>query len=357
MATAHPPIRRRRTELTPQLRSRLCELRSLGLSFSQIHRHHPEVCLKTIQTTVYRENHRINNESRKRSGAPRKLSEEQRDHIYDLATHNPHIKNRDLLEEVDEAIKKRSIQRLLREMGKRKWKQKQRPEIKAYHAEKRLEWAHTYEQYTSHSWASVKWSDECTVERGRGIQPVWTFTRPSDQMIEQDVHEKRCGKSVKKMFWAAFGQDRRTGLVPLDGDPESRRGGVTAKVIVDLYQAFLPTILQPGDIFMQDNATVHTARITQAILRNMGVTVMVWPPYSPDLNPIENLWGLMKAEIYKLYPELEYADDTEDTLAKLIEAAKEAWQEIDSTVLYNLSITMPHRVQAVIAADGWYTKY
>ena len=65
----------------------------------------------------------------------------------------------------------------------------------------------------------------------------------------------------------------------------------------------------------------------------------------------------MKAEIYKLYPELEYADDTEDTLAKLIEAAKEAWQEIDSTVLYNLSITMPHRVQAVIAADGWYTKY
>ena len=45
------------------------------------------------------------------------------------------------------------------------------------------------------------------------------------------------------------------------------------------------------------------------------------------------------------------------TLAWLITIAKEAWYEIDISILYNLSITMPHRVEAVIAADGWYTKY
>ena len=149
----------------------------------------------------------------------------------------------------------------------------------------------------------------------------------------------------------------RTGLVPLDGDPEAARHGVTGRVIVDLYRAFLPTILRPGDIFMHDNASVHTAGIVRELLTSLGVQVMIWPPYSPDLNPIENLWGLMKAEIYKLYPELEQADDTEDTLTNLIEAAKEAWHTIDSTVLYNLSITMPHRVQAVMEAGGWYTKY
>jgi hypothetical protein len=84
---------------------------------------------------------------------------------------------------------------------------------------------------------------------------------------------------------------------------------------------------------------------------------MIWPPYSPDLNPIENLWALMKAEIYKLYPELEFADDIEETLQALIAAAKEAWHAIDQSVLYNLSVTMPNRVKAVIEADGWYTKY
>jgi transposase len=352
------PPRRKHTELSVQLRSRLCELRSLGLSFPRIHQLHRDIPLSTIKYTCYKERERENNQSKRRPGAPRKLSEEQRDHLYDVAVHqNPHIKNRDLMEEVDETVKKRSIQKLLREMGRRKWKQRQRPEIKMVHAEKRLQWARTYEHFTPELWASVKWSDECTVERGRGVQPVWTFTRPCDQLVEHDLKEVRYGKSVKKMFWAAFGQDGRTGLVALDGDPESRRGGVTARVIVDLYQAFLPTILRPGDIFMQDNATVQTARITQRVLQDMGVSVMVWPSYSPDLNPIENLWALMKVEIYKLYPELEHADDTEDTLAHLIEAAKEAWHEIDSTILYNLSITMPHRVQAVIDANGWYTKY
>ena len=76
------------------------------------------------------------------------------------------------------------------------------------------------------------------------------------------------------MLWAAFGQDSRTCLVPLDGDPESARGGVTARVIVEVYRAFLPVILEPGDIFMQDGASVHTARIVKRILQEMGVTVM-----------------------------------------------------------------------------------
>jgi transposase len=159
------------------------------------------------------------------------------------------------------------------------------------------------------------------------------------------------------MFWAAFGQNMRTGLVPLDGDPLSARGGITGWVIGELYRAYLPTILQPGDIFMHDGATVHTARIVKAILDEMGVMVMIWPPYSPDLNPIENLWSIMKREIYKLYPELEFAPDTVATLEALVSAAREAWHAIDSSILYNLSITMPHRVQAVIAAKGWYTKY
>jgi len=108
---------------------------------------------------------------------------------------------------------------------------------------------------------------------------------------------------------------------------------------------------------MHDNASVHTAKVVRAVLTGLGVRVMIWPPYSPDLNPIENLWALMKAEIYRLYPELERAPDTEETLQQLIQAAKEAWWSIDQEVLRRLSATMPHRVAAVLEAEGWYTKY
>ena len=129
-----------RIELSPQLRSRICELRSIGYSCNKIHKIHSDITISTIKTTCRRGKSRIDNKSKPRSGAPRKLSEEQRDHLYNIAIYqNPYIKHRDLLEEVDRAIKKRSLQGLLREIDRRKWRQQQRSEIKLIHAEKRLQ--------------------------------------------------------------------------------------------------------------------------------------------------------------------------------------------------------------------------
>jgi transposase len=56
---------------------------------------------------------------------------------------------------------------------------------------------------------------------------------------------------------------------------------------------------------MHDNASIHRAHIIKDLLKDLsqeyGFTIMNWPPYSPDLNPVENLWALLKKEIYKAY--------------------------------------------------------
>lgn len=345
-------------ELSPQMRSRICELHSCGYSYKRIHEIHREIPYSTIRTTCQREASRINNCSRPRPGAPRKLTEEQRDQIYDTVTYqNPHISHKDLLVSVDNAVKERSLRYLLRELGRRKWLQLKRPMLTEDHARQRREWVEHYEHFTLEDWKHVKWTDECTVERGTGIRPVWTFLRPREQLEQRDIREVRCGKGVKQMLWAGFGFGIRTNLIPLDGDPLSARGGVSGRTIRQLYFDFLPDFVRPGDIFMHDNAPVHTARIVRALLQELGIQVMIWPPYSPDLNPIENLWTIMKAEIYRLEPDLEHAADTIETLRRLIITAKQAWAAIDQAVLDQLASTMPHRVEAVKKADGWYTKY
>ena len=107
------------------------------------------------------------------------------------------------------------------------------------------------------------------------------------------------------MFWAAFSATRRTSLIPLFGDPKSERGGINRFVIEELYRRVLPTLLLAEDgIFMHDNAPTHTAYVVRDVLQEMEIEVMIWPPHSPDLNPIENLWALLKAEIYKIRPDL-----------------------------------------------------
>lgn len=232
--------------------------------------------------------------------------------------------------------------------------------LSEFYANRRLEWARTYENYTAEDWATVFWSDECSIERGIGFRKSYTFTRPSKQIQQRDIRPIPCGKQIKQMFWAAFsGSVRRTGLVPLDGDRDSPRGGVNSLVIRRLYQQILPTLIgsQPDAIFMHDNASVHTAYIVRDALQEMGIRVMDWPPHSPDLNPIENLWALLKAKIYDLYPELLDMPNNNYTLEILVDAAQEAWDLLDQDILANLSDSMPRRVRAIIEVDGWYTKY
>ncbi|RYO78149.1 hypothetical protein DL766_007935 [Monosporascus sp. MC13-8B] len=159
------------------------------------------------------------------------------------------------------------------------------------------------------------------------------------------------------MFWGGIRYGKRSFLVALDGDPEAARGGVTGRVYRDHLDEYLPECLDGDSIFMQDNAPVHTARIVKEWLQRQAVEVLEWPPYSPDLNPIENVWKLLKERIQKKEPKLRSLGNTQEALDLLIATAIAVWEKFAEGMLNDLIDSMPRRIEAVIAAQGWYTKY
>ena len=111
-------------------------------------------------------------------------------------------------------------------------------------------------------------------------------------------------------------------------------------------------------IFMQDGAGVHQRKELVVWLEEKGYRVMVWPPFSPDLNPIEHVWAELKKLVYQLHPELYTIEGPEDVIVEKIKGAVyEAWEQISDKFLYSLIDSMHERVKALRKARGGYTQY
>ena len=63
-----------------------------------------------------------------------------------------------------------------------------------------------------------------------------------------------------------------------------------------LEQCLLPE-LRPGQVVVMDNYSIHKSAKTKALIESAGCKLLFLPAYSPDLNPIENYWAIIKAKI------------------------------------------------------------
>jgi transposase len=101
-------------------------------------------------------------------------------------------------------------------------------------------------------------------------------------------------------------------------------------------------------ILMEDNASVHTSKFTRAWHAYFGFNKMEWPANSPDLNPIENVWRVLKYRIGKRFPK---------TLDELRQYLIEEWDKLELKDFVHYIKEMPERCQAVIDAEGGHTKW
>lgn len=99
---------------------------------------------------------------------------------------------------------------------------------------------------------------------------------------------------------------------------------------------------------VQDGATPHTASDTMDYLKTYCNVLEDWPSNSPDFNPIENIWGIIKRRVEELQPQS--VDD-------LIKITFETWENVSIQDIQTLISSVPNRLSACINANGMHSGY
>ncbi|GFU70203.1 transposable element Tcb2 transposase [Trichonephila clavipes] len=143
------------------------------------------------------------------------------------------------------------------------------------------------------------------------------------------------------MVWGAIAYDSRSTLIVMRGTLMGQR------YIDDILRPHVGPFLNglPGEIFQQDNARPHTARVAQDFLRHFQT--LPWPARSPDLSPVEHVWHQPKRQM----PSCQSVHDLELAVQDLW------WAHLPQDNIRCLINSMPDHVAACIAAGGGATRY
>ena len=100
--------------------------------------------------------------------------------------------------------------------------------------------------------------------------------------------------------------------------------------------------------FMHDNDPIHPSGLVKHWLKQKRIQTLPWPPFSPDLNPIENLWDELERRVKNHQPKNLHEQELQLT---------QEWNNIELSVLEKLVDSVPTRLYECVKMKGYPTKY
>lgn len=154
------------------------------------------------------------------------------------------------------------------------------------------------------------------------------------------------------MIWGAITYDHKGPITILDQGRMTGSKYITMILephLIPFWMKMMET-LGLAEV-MEDGAAVHRCAISKKYRQAHGLTSIPWPAQSPDLNPLENLWRILKHRISR---RVEGRPRSIDEMKALLQAE---WEELDISTWKNMIESMPKRVQECIDAEGGSTHY
>jgi arginine repressor len=183
-------------------------------------------------------------------------------------------------------VSERTIRRELKNLGFVSVRPRKVPLLTQKAKENRLSWSRDHVNY---NWKKVVFSDETTIQMFCNTLPAWSCdTKPIASMVKY---------LFKVHVWSAISIKGKIGMHMF-----------TKNLDRHLYHQILDEHLYDNAsamhgsrwVFQQDNDLKHTSRDVQSNLEtHLPGRVLSWPFYSPVLNPIENVWSILKKNVEK----------------------------------------------------------
>lgn len=247
-------------------------------------------------------------------------------------------------------VSPQTIRNALKEADLKAFTKAQRPKLTSTQRKNRLLWARKYEHWTVDDWKRVLWSDEVKINFINSDGRVWAWQkkgedRYSEKLVTGTV--KHGGGKIN--IWGCMGWNGVGYCVEVEGNLDKvQYVDILESSVVKSFNKL--GLRQGQKYFQQDNDPKHTSDLAMKWFQRKKLDVLDWPSQSPDLNPIEHLWVLLKVRLSQ------YGVPPKGT-HELWERVEEVWNDIAVDECRRLIESMPRRIKAVIKAKGGNTKY